>query len=123
MHPFALTRGEHASQPHLHWGLDGPEGNHGVLKENVAGLHVELQRVSEPKTAKSRIHADIETDDVESEVARLESRGARRMKEHKAGKTLWWQMLDPCGNEFCTTSVQSDVWPKDTQNWGDTNRQ
>jgi hypothetical protein len=58
------------------WDLDGPDDQYGVLKENVGGLHVELQRVPERKTAKNRMHLDIETDDVEAEVRRLESLGA-----------------------------------------------
>jgi predicted enzyme related to lactoylglutathione lyase len=99
------------------WGLDGPEDNYGVLKEDIAGLHVELQRVPESKTAKSRIHFDIETDDVDAEVARLEALGARRVEEHPGGRTRWWLMQDPCGNEFCVTSVQSEAWPKDVRTW------
>ncbi len=100
-----------------HWALDGPEDNYGVLKEDVAGLHVELQRVPESSIAKSRIHFDIETDDVAAEVARLEALGAHRVEEHQGGRTNWWVMQDPCGNEFCVTSVQSDAWPKDVRSW------
>jgi glyoxalase superfamily protein len=81
-----------------HWELDGPDDNYGVLKENVGGLHVELQRVPEPKTAKSRVHLDIETDDVDAEVVRLKGLGARRAEEHKGSRTRWWVMQDPCGN-------------------------
>ncbi len=61
------------------------------------GLHIVVQRVPEPKTAKSRIHLDIETDDIEAEVRRLEALGARRAKGHEG----WEVMHDPCGNEFC----------------------
>ncbi|MBJ7607970.1 MAG: VOC family protein [Candidatus Dormibacteraeota bacterium] len=99
------------------WGLDGPEDNHGVLREDVAGLHMELQRVPEPKTAKNRVHFDIETDDVEAEVCRLEALGARRVEQHSSGQTHWWVMQDPCGNEFCVTSVQSPAWPKGAHSW------
>lgn len=99
------------------WGLDGPEDNQGVLKDDIAGLHVELQRVPEPKAAKSRIHLDIETDDVAAEVIRLEALGARTVQEHQGVRTHWWVMQDPCGNEFCVTSIQSDAWPKDVRSW------
>jgi predicted enzyme related to lactoylglutathione lyase len=61
-----------------------------------------LQRVDEPKSAKNRMHLDIETAHVEDEVARLEGLGARRVEgpvaEH--GST-WVVMHDPEGNEFC----------------------
>ena len=88
-----------------------------MLKEDVADLHVELQRVPEPKTAKTRIHFDIETDDVAAEVARLEALGARPVEEHAGSKTRWWVMQDPCGSEFCVTSVQSEAWPKKARSW------
>ncbi len=65
-------------------------------------LSLLLQRVPEPKTAKSRVHLDIGTDDVEAEVRRLEGLGARR----QAMVESWWVMEDPCGNEFCVVPVQ-----------------
>ncbi len=37
--------------------------------------HLEVQQVEHP----SRVHLDIETDDIEAEVARLEKLGARRI--------------------------------------------
>lgn len=64
---------------------------------DIGGLHIVVQRVPEPKTAKSRVHLDIETDDIEAEVQRLEALGARRMEQHED----WWVMQDPGGNEFC----------------------
>jgi len=62
-----------------------------------------LQRVPEAKTVKNRMHLDIVTPDIQSEAARLEALGARRvaseaMSEH--GST-WVLMEDPEGNEFC----------------------
>jgi catechol 2,3-dioxygenase-like lactoylglutathione lyase family enzyme len=53
------------------------EEPYGTLGD-IGGLHIVVQRVPEPKTAKSRIHLDIETDDIEAEVRRLEALGARR---------------------------------------------
>jgi catechol 2,3-dioxygenase-like lactoylglutathione lyase family enzyme len=47
------------------------------LESPQPGLKLLLQSVCEPKTAKSRVHLDIETDDVEAESLRLESFGAR----------------------------------------------
>jgi predicted enzyme related to lactoylglutathione lyase len=62
-----------------------------------------LQRVPEPKAGKNRAHLDIVTDDVESEVARLQAFGARRSHEgvQHFGYSEWVTMQDPEGNEFC----------------------
>ncbi len=51
----------------------------------------------EPKTVKSRVHLDFETDDLEAEVTRLEALGARRQHFVEG----WWVMEAPHGNEFC----------------------
>ena len=62
-----------------------------------------LQAVTEPKTTKNRMHFDIETPDVDAEVARLEAIGARRLEaeaRHEHG-TTWVVLADPEGNEFC----------------------
>jgi hypothetical protein len=45
----------------------------------------------------SRVHLDIHTDDVEAEVARLESLGAQRVQR----VSHWWVMRDPAGLPFC----------------------
>ena len=48
------------------------------LKGGAHGLHIEVQAVAHP----SRVHLDIEADDVEAEVRRLEALGARRVGRH-----------------------------------------
>ena len=63
----------------------------------------------EAKVAKNRVHFDIETPDIDSEAARLESLGARRLdtevrEEHG---TRWFVMADPEGNEFCVCNAGS----------------
>jgi predicted enzyme related to lactoylglutathione lyase len=62
-----------------------------------------LQRVSEPKVAKNRMHFDIEHPDIETEAARLTQLGARRVREdvRREHGTSWILMEDPEGNEFC----------------------
>ena len=62
-----------------------------------------LQAVPEPKTAKNRMHLDIDTPDVEAEAARLEALGARRLEADVRNEhgTNWVTMADPEGNEFC----------------------
>ena len=47
------------------------------------------------------MHLDLETDDVEAEVARLEGLGATRW-DHQAERGWdFWVLHDPWGNEFC----------------------
>ena len=62
-----------------------------------------LQAVPEPKAAKNRMHLDIDAHDVEAEVARLETLGARRLEAGSRSEhgTSWVIMADPEGNEFC----------------------
>lgn len=62
-----------------------------------------LQRVAEPKTAKNRMHLDIDATDIHAEADRLEALGARRVNDstsHEHG-TTWILMADPEDNEFC----------------------
>jgi predicted enzyme related to lactoylglutathione lyase len=56
----------------------------------------------------SRIHLDIECDDLEAEVARLERLGAARVRFHKR----WWLMRSPTGHMFCVVDRQRplDGW-------------
>jgi hypothetical protein len=65
----------------------------------VPGVQFMVQRVGAP----ARVHLDIETDDVEAEVRRLESIGAERVAAVKS----WWVMRDPAGLLFCVVRVQT----------------
>ena len=58
-----------------------------------ANLHVEVQTVEHA----SRVHLDIEADDVEAEVRRLETLGAKRLQKVES----WWVMEAPTGQRFC----------------------
>jgi predicted enzyme related to lactoylglutathione lyase len=62
-----------------------------------------LQGVPEPRTGKNRMHLDINVDDIDAEVARLEALGAHRLDEghQQFGDTRWVRMSDPEHNEFC----------------------
>jgi predicted enzyme related to lactoylglutathione lyase len=80
------------------------------LEDNQHGLHIEVQTVSHP----SRVHLDIETDDVEAEVCRLERLGAKRVEAIRS----WWVMEAPTGQRFCVLRASSKdfeakacVWP------------
>lgn len=70
------------------------------LDATARDLHVEVQAVDHP----SRVHLDLETDDLDAEVARLEALGARRI----AFVQRWWVMEAPTGQRFCV--VRSRGW-------------
>jgi glyoxalase superfamily protein len=62
----------------------------------------------------SRVHLDVETDDVEAEVARLEALGAKRVAKVRT----WWVLEAPTGQRFCVVRPQrgplgadANVWP------------
>lgn len=68
-----------------------------------------LQCVDHP----SRVHLDIETDDIEAEVARLESLGARRVAQVKR----WWVMEAPTGHRFCVVPPQRETFDDEANRW------
>ena len=61
----------------------------------------------------SRVHLDIETDDVESEVRRLEALGARRVAQVRH----WWVLEAPTGQRFCVLPHQRGDFPGDANEW------
>jgi predicted enzyme related to lactoylglutathione lyase len=73
------------------------------------GMHIEVQKVEH----ESRVHIDIETDDIEAEVRRLEALGAKRV----GTVATWCVMQAPTGQRFCVVRPQradfkehSNVW-------------
>ena len=62
-----------------------------------------LQRVGESKSAKNRMHLDIHVADIDTEAARLEALGAKRVSASAFDEhgTQWHLMADPEGNELC----------------------
>ncbi len=91
--------------------LPAAEGEKYVaLDSECIDLHVEVQSVAHD----SRVHLDIEADDIDAEVARLETLGATRV----AQVGTWWVMQAPTGQRFCVVRAQSadfdslaNVWP------------
>ena len=73
-------------------------------------LDLMLQRVA---AAESGLHVDIETDDVDAEVRRLEGLGARRKRQVKD----WWVLEDPAGHAFCVVPVQGKNLPDGALEW------
>jgi predicted enzyme related to lactoylglutathione lyase len=90
--------------PALGYDLIGAAGQYVLLLPREPGApKLLLQRVSEQKVAKNRMHLDIETSDIDAEAARLENLGARRVSTgtHAEHGSHWHVMADPEGNEFC----------------------
>lgn len=90
---------------------DGPEGTppYAELDAPAAGPKVLLQQVEH----ESRVHLDIETDDVEAEVKRLEALGAKRVAQVKR----WWVMEAPSGQRFCVVRPQRSDFPAGATEW------
>ncbi len=67
------------------------------------GVALEVQRTGEGTPP--RWHVDVETDDIDAEVARLEALGATRHRFVEGGD--FWQLLDPAGLVFCVVGIQT----------------
>ena len=50
----------------------------------------------------SRVHLDIESDDIDAEADRLEKLGAKKIAFVKR----WWVMEAPTGQRFCVVRMQ-----------------
>ena len=62
----------------------------------------------------SRVHLDIETDDLDAEVARLERLGARRIA---FVRERWWVMEAPAGHRLCVVRPQRDTFGPHLNRW------
>ena len=90
--------------------LPGAEGEKYVeLVDRSGRFHVEVQSVSHP----SRVHLDIESDDIEAEVRRLEALGARRV----CAVQSWWVMEAPSGQRFCVVRPCSPRFADEATAW------
>lgn len=64
-------------------------------------------------THESRVHLDIESDDIPAEVARLSALGAPVVAE----LPRWTVMQAPTGQRFCVVRVQRPGFPKSATTW------
>ncbi len=62
----------------------------------------------------SRVHLDIETDDLEAEVRRLEALGARRLAFVRG---RWWVMEAPSGHRYCVVRRQRAEFGPHLNRW------
>jgi predicted enzyme related to lactoylglutathione lyase len=87
----------------------GSRGNYRMLETPPDELIVQIQRVEHD----SRVHVDIETDDIRAEVSRLEKLGA----EVVGRLERWVVMQAPTGQRFCVVRVQRPGFPKNAKRW------
>lgn len=79
------------------------------LNMRAGEVYAEVQQVEHA----SRVHLDIEADDIEAEVRRLESLGARRIADIKT----WCVMEAPTGQRFCVVPVVSKDFDEKARQW------
>jgi predicted enzyme related to lactoylglutathione lyase len=90
--------------------LPGTEGQtYARLRDPTETLHIEVQTVDHP----SRVHLDIEADDVEAEVRRLEALGAKRVRQVHT----WWVLEAPTGQRFCVVRQSSPQFATTAAAW------
>lgn len=88
--------------------VDG-QARYTALTGTPAALHVEVQQVDHP----SRVHLDIEADDIDAEAARLEALGATRIGFVKR----WWVMQAPSGQRFCVVRMKHPGQGTEPNRW------
>jgi catechol 2,3-dioxygenase-like lactoylglutathione lyase family enzyme len=87
----------------------GSRGNYRMLEAQPDEPIVQIQRVDH----ESRVHIDIETDNISAEVGRLEKLGARVVDRLER----WVVMEAPTGQRFCVVKVQRPGFPKNANRW------
>ena len=87
----------------------GSRGDYRMLETPPDEPIVEIQRVGHD----SRVHIDIETDDIPAEVARLEKLGATLAERLER----WVVMQAPTGQRFCVVRAQRPGFLKNANRW------
>jgi hypothetical protein len=87
----------------------GDDGKYIELAGPAGELKVLLQRVDH----ESRVHLDVETDNFEAEIARLEKLGAKRVQDFPR-----WVVLEaPSGHRFCVVNPQRPDFAESAKRW------
>ncbi|WP_154795967.1 VOC family protein [Occultella kanbiaonis] len=92
-------------------GAPPPENPYEHLAALGGDVSLVLQRTG--TGTPSRLHLDIETDDVPAETARLLALGARMVVEHEEYRI----MADPGGLVFCIVPVQTNDFAERARVW------
>jgi predicted enzyme related to lactoylglutathione lyase len=80
-----------------------------VLDTAPGEPYLEVQQVTHP----SRVHLDIEADDIEAEVRRLEQLGAQRIGPVRT----WYVMQAPTGQRFCVVRAERAGFAERANTW------
>ena len=88
---------------------DPADANYRELAGPPEDVKVLVQAVDHP----SRVHIDIEADDIEAEVRRLESLGAKRVAQVKS----WWVLKAPTGQYLCIVPPQRPNFDTEANVW------
>lgn len=86
------------------------DGRYAELQTTTDEPIILLQKVEHA----SRVHLDIETDDLDAEVARLEKLGACRIA---LVRDRWWVMEAPSGHRFCVVQPQRATFGPHLNRW------
>ena len=83
-----------------------------LLPADGQGAEILLQQVPEDKQGKNRVHLDLRTRDLDLELHRVVSLGARVLTQEPVREAGWqWHILaDPDGNEFCVLQPPASHW-------------
>lgn len=79
----------------------------------LEGLPNEMKILVQAVRHESRVHLDIETNDIEAEASRLERLGAKRIAKVKT----WWVMEAPTGQRFCVVRPQRADFEENANVW------
>ena len=87
----------------------GSRENYRMLETPPDEPIVQIQRVAH----ESRVHLDIETDNMPAEIARLTELGAKLVNQLER----WAVMEAPTGHRFCIVRIQRPGFPKNAKRW------
>src|SRR5690348_3621751 len=84
----------------------------GLFPNDGPGIQLLLQRVDDPKPVKNRLHLDLRTRDLHSEISRVLAAGARMLTGEPMTEWgfTWHVLADPDGNEFCVVQPPESHW-------------
>lgn len=95
--------------------VEPEDDNYRGLESDPSQPKMLIQKVSHP----SRVHLDIETDDIDAEVARLQLLGAKKVEKVR----YFWVLEAPSGHRFCVVPPQrldfaenANVWKEENAN-------
>lgn len=88
---------------------NAPESPYVALQMPAGEPYIEVQSVEH----ESRVHIDIESDDIEAEVARLEALGANRIADIRS----FVVMESPTGQRFCIVPVERAGFDENANQW------